>query len=184
MPNMTFQEEDGYIVCYIDGKEVSRSKKAADGTSTAEVIDIINEQIKANPTLVGTETALTGLQVGDTKYAVPQGSGGIEYVELQFNSETTLEISITQAQATSLQNGAFIKATDTSVNNDVLMLPTTNNNYSSNIVASGITIPSGHHSVRVIFIVADIDYSTLKVNFSIWNLDGTRVVPQMPEDPE
>lgn len=77
MPNeMTFQQEGDYIVCYIDGVEVSRAKKAADGTSTAEVIDIINDQIKANPTLAGTEPNLEGLEVGDNKYAVPQGSGG------------------------------------------------------------------------------------------------------------
>lgn len=75
MPNMTFQEEGDYIVCYIDNVEVSRAKKTADGTSTAEVIDIINDQIKANPTLSGTEPNLTGLQTGDTKYAVPQGGG-------------------------------------------------------------------------------------------------------------
>lgn len=72
MPNeMTFQQEGDYIVCYIDGVEVSRAKKAADGTSTAEVIDIINDQIKANPTLSGTEPDLTGLEVSGDKYAVP-----------------------------------------------------------------------------------------------------------------
>ncbi len=77
MPNqMTFAEVDGYIVCYINGIEVSRAKKAADGTSTAEVIDIINDQIKANPTLEGTEPDLEGLEVSGDKYAVPQGGGG------------------------------------------------------------------------------------------------------------
>lgn len=77
MPNeMTFQQEGDYIVCYIDGVEVSRAKKAADGTSTAEVIDIINDQIKANPTLSGTEPNLEGLEVSGDKYAVPQGGGG------------------------------------------------------------------------------------------------------------
>lgn len=33
-------------------------------------------QVVANPTLAGDEANLTGLQVGDTKYAVPQGGGG------------------------------------------------------------------------------------------------------------
>lgn len=28
MRQMTFQEENGYTVCYIDGKEVSRAKKS------------------------------------------------------------------------------------------------------------------------------------------------------------
>jgi len=32
-------------------------------------------EIVANPTLAGTEANLTGLQVGDTKYAIPQGGG-------------------------------------------------------------------------------------------------------------
>lgn len=31
--------------------------------------------VVANPTLAGTEADLTGLQVGDTKYAIPAGSG-------------------------------------------------------------------------------------------------------------
>ena len=33
-------------------------------------------EVIANPTLAGTEADLTGLQVGDTKYAVPQGGSG------------------------------------------------------------------------------------------------------------
>ena len=78
MPNqMTFAEVDGYIVCYINGVEVSRAKKAADGTSTAEVIDIINDQIKANPTLEGTEPDLEGLEVSGDKYAVPSGGSSL-----------------------------------------------------------------------------------------------------------
>lgn len=66
----------------------------------------------ANPTLVGTETALTGLQVGDTKYIVPQGGGGagIEYVELVVAGDTTSG-TLTQEQMTKLENGAFIKIT-------------------------------------------------------------------------
>ena len=32
--------------------------------------------VVANPTLAGTEADLTGLQVGDTKYKVPEGGGG------------------------------------------------------------------------------------------------------------
>lgn len=33
-------------------------------------------EVVANPTLAGDEANLTGLQIGDTKYAVPQGGGG------------------------------------------------------------------------------------------------------------
>lgn len=35
-------------------------------------------KVVANPTLAGTEAALEGLQVGDTKYKVEAGGGGIE----------------------------------------------------------------------------------------------------------
>lgn len=39
-----------------------------------DVLDLIEGQVEANPTLAGTEASLTGLQIGDTKYAVPQGT--------------------------------------------------------------------------------------------------------------
>lgn len=38
----------------------------------ADVVDVV-----ANPELSGDEADLTGLQVGDTKYKVPQGGGGV-----------------------------------------------------------------------------------------------------------
>lgn len=65
--------------------------------------------VVANPTLVGTETVLTGLQVGETKYKVPQGDGGagIEFVEITGESGT-----LTSEQATALLNGAFLKMTE------------------------------------------------------------------------
>lgn len=69
------------------------------------------EEIVANPQLDGTEGNLTGLQVGDTKYAVPQG-GEIEFVELSYNN---LGGTITQEQATALLNGAWVKMTDLAV---------------------------------------------------------------------
>ena len=68
--------------------------------------------VVANPTLVGTEAVLTGLQVGDTKYAVPQGGGGgagIEFVEITVESESG---TLTSEQATALLNGAFLKITN------------------------------------------------------------------------
>ena len=62
----------------------------------------------ANPTLVGTETALTGLQVGGTKYKVPQGSGEQrEIVTLNYVLDGQPH-NITQEQATKLQNGAIL----------------------------------------------------------------------------
>lgn len=64
--------------------------------------------VVANPTLVGTETSLTGLQVGDTKYKVSQGSGGQkEIVTLNFVLDGQSH-NITQEQATKLQNGAIL----------------------------------------------------------------------------
>lgn len=72
MNQMTFKEENGYIVCYINGKEVSRAKKASAGASTQDVIDIINDQIKANPDLSGTEPDLTGVEFSGDKYAIPE----------------------------------------------------------------------------------------------------------------
>ena len=64
--------------------------------------------VVANPTLDGTETALTGLQVGETKYKVPQGSDGLmEIVTLEYIIDSELH-NITQEQATKLQNGAIL----------------------------------------------------------------------------
>lgn len=64
--------------------------------------------VVANPTLVGTETSLTGLQVGGTKYKVPQGSGGqMELVTLNYVIDNQPH-NITQEQATKLQNGAIL----------------------------------------------------------------------------
>lgn len=37
-----------------------------------DVTDYVEGQVKANPTLAGTEASLTGIQVGDTKYKVEQ----------------------------------------------------------------------------------------------------------------
>lgn len=72
--SMTFEREGDYIVCYINGKEVSRAKVKSAGADEQEIIDVINDQIKVNPTLAGTEPNLTGLQMGDDKYANPEGT--------------------------------------------------------------------------------------------------------------
>ena len=70
--------------------------------------------VVANPTLSGTETVLTGLQVGNTKYAVPQGRGSMEIVTLNYVLDVQPQNideqphNITQEQATKLQNGAIL----------------------------------------------------------------------------
>lgn len=84
----------------LDNKAKATVSKTADiGVGTTVI---------ANPELSGTENNLTGLQIGDTKYAVPQGSGGIEYVELEVTASITSG-TLTQEQMTKLENGAFIK---------------------------------------------------------------------------
>lgn len=59
--------------------------KTVDTTPTANSTNLItsgavktalDNQVKANPTLAGTESDLTGLEVGGTKYKVPSGGGG------------------------------------------------------------------------------------------------------------
>ena len=56
------------------GAEVDASvAKTQAITKTPQQINDLN-QVVANPTLAGTEADLTGLQVGETKYAVPQGT--------------------------------------------------------------------------------------------------------------
>lgn len=54
-----------YISKYTGAEIDAAVAKAGDAT-----------QVVANPTLAGTEAALEGLQVGDTKYKVDSGSGG------------------------------------------------------------------------------------------------------------
>ena len=51
------------------------NKKGHLGITTAQLKGKLTDATKvtANPTLAGTEADLTGLEVGDTKYAVPQG---------------------------------------------------------------------------------------------------------------
>lgn len=53
-------------------------------------------EVIANPTLAGTEGDLTGLQVGDTKYKIPSGGGGVTRDVLYTNpSPTTAQGQIT-----------------------------------------------------------------------------------------
>lgn len=49
-----------------------------DGKITLPDYPSAGTTVIANPTLVGTETTLVGLQVGQTKYKVPSGGGGSE----------------------------------------------------------------------------------------------------------
>lgn len=57
----------------------------------------VAETVIANPTLVGTEANLTGLQVGDTKYAVLQGGSGEKHLyqyQISFNDDMSDLVTI------------------------------------------------------------------------------------------
>jgi len=44
-----------------------------------EIVNATKDNVKANPTLAGTETELSGLEVNGVKYSMPSGGGGKEY---------------------------------------------------------------------------------------------------------
>ena len=66
-------------------------------------------EVIANPTLVGTEADLTGLQVGDTKYKVPSGDSSVSVTGVLEAGET----SITLENAAITSNSTFDFYTDT-----------------------------------------------------------------------
>lgn len=63
------------------------------------VINNTQDEVIANPTLAGTEANLTGLQVGETKYAVPQGGSDTKL----YNVDVRIDISPEQSC-----NGSYI----------------------------------------------------------------------------
>ena len=82
---------------------------------TESAVDFLKEEVGgggteviANPTLAGDEADLTGLEVDGVKYKVPQGGegSGVEFVELTFERGQTF--TLTQEQATKLQDGAIL----------------------------------------------------------------------------
>lgn len=84
------------------GSETAGKVLMADGEGGAEWGD----NVVANPTLAGTESALTGLQVGNTKYAV--GAGGIELYqhELTFSDNLSGSIYVISTQQTPIAKTA------------------------------------------------------------------------------
>ena len=91
--------------------------------------------VVANPTLDGTETALTGLQVGETKYKVPQG--GSETTNLYLHS-----IIIYKTNGCNI-NFSFINSTSTKYNENGLFSLF----MGSHIPCSGIVIDNGSKNV-------------------------------------
>ena len=62
-------------VCYFSGNFNSLIFKGYQSVGDINIYNYsIEKMVQANPTLAGTETALTGLQVGDTKYKVSGGT--------------------------------------------------------------------------------------------------------------
>lgn len=60
------------IITDAEGAHTFDVMDGEDGEGGGEVTTVV-----ANPTLVGTEAELAGLQVGSTKYKVPSGGGGV-----------------------------------------------------------------------------------------------------------
>ena len=68
--------------------------------------------VVANPTLAGTEGALTGLQVGDTKYAVVQGlptTGGTMTGDITMSNDSAIKIDSTKAISKGTEYSGNIK---------------------------------------------------------------------------
>lgn len=105
-------------------------KKPTSTTTVAVLNEIANDyetptstEVVANPTLAGTEDTLTGLQVGETKYAVPQGGGKTYNHFVKFTTEdiklvvlipstkatafTTDELKIALSQLTPCSGGLY-----------------------------------------------------------------------------
>lgn len=99
--------DNGKVLTVADGKWAVAN--ASGGTTVA-----------ANPTLAGTEADLTGLQVGDTKYKVPEGGGVLVVHEDEnqtldktwqeiFDAVSTGVVFIAQVKETQVQTGLVVK---------------------------------------------------------------------------
>lgn len=116
---VTYKEENkGICMSYIDASVAETVSydyvTNAWVYNSTDVTTLGGTEVVANPTLAGTEANLTGLQVGDTKYAVPQGGSGS-----QLYAHTLL---ITYSDTTSGDNlvgtAYFISPDDTAITKD------------------------------------------------------------------
>jgi len=95
-------------------KEVVKAYEDGEIALTEDIVEVV-----ANPTLAGDEAELTGLQVGDTKYAMPQGGGGsatlyrhsvlIELMDDSFNSVGDIIVDIISSDNTAITSLDTIK---------------------------------------------------------------------------
>ena len=78
---MTIKNNNGDLLLEIDAEGVEEIKFKNGSKYTGAEIDAAvakagdATKVVANPTLAGTEAPLVGLQVGETKYAIPAGGG-------------------------------------------------------------------------------------------------------------
>lgn len=107
-------------------------------------------EVIANPTLAGTEADLTGLQIGDTKYAIPSGGGGgsiyAHYINLFFDYRQRLYFSILSDSATPLStvadiasvlyNHGFIDSSNSTICSGMYYQTSNSQWYSSNAIIS------------------------------------------------
>lgn len=114
---------------FVKGQKVQGS---ADPLTPSEVVDIVNEGIEggdievgtevvANPTLAGTESALTGLQVGDDKFAIKSGGKAHAYL-LQLYGQSPDNYHAKCVYFTDNDNlkGTTSAATKTNLTNDLI----------------------------------------------------------------
>ena len=111
--NSTIYELDTGDIYYFDGEEWKKGGLPV--VVTDKNADEYGTLVEANPELAGTESALTGLKVGNTKYKVPESKKVYKHY-LAFRSAATdcnfdyILYNDSPTQITTVQ--AFITATD------------------------------------------------------------------------
>ena len=71
---MTFEVENGLTKAKIDGIYMGGGKAAKVEADENQIKDVVEDTVKANPTLVGDEPNLEGLEVSGDKYVVSDDS--------------------------------------------------------------------------------------------------------------
>ena len=118
-------ENNGEVLTVKDGawqnREAAKELPAVTSANNGKVLKVSSGKwaigtdngtsVTANPTLAGTEAALTGLQVGSTKYKVEAGGGGnIFTMHVEYDDdENTVSVTETALEvAAALENNAML----------------------------------------------------------------------------
>ena len=119
-------ENEGEVLTVKDGawqnREAAKELPAVTSANNGKVLKVSSGKwaigtdngttVTANPTLAGTEAALTGLQVGSTKYKIESGGGGnIFAMHVEYDDDAAT-VSVTETAleiATALENGAMLQ---------------------------------------------------------------------------